>query len=185
MKPRQALACVAAWLPLLVLPVARAATCQYVQVEKGDNCISIAETRCKITVDRLYALNGINESYCKSLQLKEALCCSRGDKPVLTPQEGEDGSCASYKIKEDDICQTIEDEFYLESGDLDKFNKGKTWGWAGCSMLVLNATICLSDGTPPMPAPIGNAVCGPQVYVSQLSHLMICAADPLLIPTWR
>jgi hypothetical protein len=50
----------------------------------------------------------------------------------------------------------------MSPGELDTFNKKKTWGWAGCDKLWPDAKICLSSGTPPMPAHIANAVCGPQ-----------------------
>lgn len=39
----------------------------------------------------------------------------------------------------------------------------KTWGWAGCQHLQAGAKICLSKGDQPMPNPIENAICGPQV----------------------
>jgi chitinase len=45
---------------------------------------------------------------------------------------------------------------------LEERNKN-TWGWAGCSYLQPGQVICLSTGSPPMPAPLANAVCGPQV----------------------
>lgn len=33
----------------------------------------------------------------------------------------------------------------------------------GCSDLQIGQYICLSTGTPPFPATVSNAVCGPQV----------------------
>jgi LysM repeat protein len=179
MKPRRATARVAAWLTLLALPTSQAATCKYVQVKSGDSCWSLAATGCGgITLATLYKYNGGDDSFCNNLKLKEPICCSSGDKPDLTPQKGKDGSCASYTVKTGDICQSIQDEFYLKSGDLALFNKGKTWGWAGCNKLVLGMSICVSNGSPPMPGPIDNAVCGPQVYVSSpppwVSPLISC-----------
>lgn len=38
----------------------------------------------------------------------------------------------------------------------------QTWGWMGCENVLLGARICLSTGSPPFPAEISNAVCGPQ-----------------------
>lgn len=38
-----------------------------------------------------------------------------------------------------------------------------TWGWQGCGNIFLGMKICLSTGTPPFPATVPNAVCGPQV----------------------
>jgi hypothetical protein len=43
--------------------------------------------------------------------------------------------------------------------DLTAWNT-QTWGWEGCSNLQLG-NICLSTGSPPMPAPVTDAVCGP------------------------
>lgn len=43
----------------------------------------------------------------------------------------------------------------------------KSWGWAGCDYLQLDQKICLSKGDPPMPSPIKNAICGPQVPGTQ------------------
>ena len=40
-------------------------------------------------------------------------------------------------------------------------------GWAGCGQLPIGQTVCLSKGTPPSPAPVSNAVCGPQVPGTQ------------------
>lgn len=34
-------------------------------------------------------------------------------------------------------------------------------GWNGCKNLLIGQTICLSKGTPPLPAPVSNAQCGP------------------------
>jgi GH18 family chitinase len=45
---------------------------------------------------------------------------------------------------------------------IETLNK-KTWGWAGCKNLQPGQKICLSKGDPPMPAPVANAICGPQV----------------------
>lgn len=39
----------------------------------------------------------------------------------------------------------------------------QTWGWAGCQNLQIGQTICISPGSPPMPSPDENAVCGPTV----------------------
>jgi chitinase len=39
----------------------------------------------------------------------------------------------------------------------------QTWGWLGCGDLEAEMNICLSRGTPSFPAPVANAVCGPQV----------------------
>lgn len=45
---------------------------------------------------------------------------------------------------------------------IEDFNK-KTWGWNGCSNVWVGTVIYISSGSPPMPNPVANAVCGPQV----------------------
>ncbi|KAK3934563.1 putative glycoside hydrolase [Diplogelasinospora grovesii] len=49
----------------------------------------------------------------------------------------------------------------IKTTDIETFNKN-TWAWNGCSLLYVGNIICLSSGTPPMPAPLANTVCGPQ-----------------------
>lgn len=46
--------------------------------------------------------------------------------------------------------------------DIENYNK-QTWGWTGCNNLMAMAAICLSEGDPPMPNPLPDAECGPQV----------------------
>jgi hypothetical protein len=46
------------------------------------------------------------------------------------------------------------------------FNKN-AWGWNGCKLLWVVVNMCLSSGSPPMPAPVENAVCGPTVPGTQ------------------
>lgn len=131
-------------------------------VQSGDSCWSIADQRCGgRTLDQLYSYNG-GSSFCSNLKIKAPVCCTPGTKPDLRPKKNADGSCASYTVRADDSCFAIQDERYLASGDLEKFNKGKTWGWSGCSLLMVGMNICVSDGDPPMPAPVEGAVCGPQ-----------------------
>jgi chitinase len=60
-----------------------------------------------------------------------------------------------------DSCSSIAETYSLTEDDLANFNNN-TWGWMGCSDLQAGYLICLSTGTPPMPASIPNAVCGPQ-----------------------
>lgn len=90
------------------------------------------------------------------------------------------GDC--FSVQPDDNCSKIAAEHGLEQSDLSKFNRpGQfslnfsalsplvplhlTWqnfrGWNGCDKLLVGQTICLSTGSPPLPAPVSNAVCGP------------------------
>ena len=50
----------------------------------------------------------------------------------------------------------------LTVDDIEEFNED-TWGFASCENLQKEAKICHSTGNPPMPDPISNAVCSPQV----------------------
>ncbi|KAI2624403.1 glycoside hydrolase superfamily [Hypoxylon sp. NC1633] len=90
--------------------------------------------------------------------LPRDVCCSAGTQPQANP----DGSCASYTVDANDSCKDIAVPRSLTADDLEVYNNN-TWGWSGCDNLQAGAIICVSDGSPPMPAPIENAVCGPQV----------------------
>ncbi|KAH9896206.1 hypothetical protein F4778DRAFT_793935 [Xylariomycetidae sp. FL2044] len=79
------------------------------------------------------------------------------------PIPSADGSCAVYTVAAGDLCEAIEDKYNLGATDLDKFNVGKTWGWAGCRRIQPGQRICVSDGDPPMPSYDTGAICGPQV----------------------
>ena len=90
------------------------------------------------------------------------MCCSTGTLPDFAPQENSDGSCATYTIVANDNCDNLAATYSLTVDDIENFNNN-TWAWNGCSLLYIGNIICLSSGTPPMPAPLANAVCGPQV----------------------
>jgi hypothetical protein len=69
----------------------------------------------------------------------------------------------SYVVQKGDTCSAIAAAHGLTPADLDKLNDKTTWGWSGCDQLGAQQTICLSQGTPPMPQPLDNAICGPLV----------------------
>ncbi|KAM7192236.1 hypothetical protein V8F20_008938 [Naviculisporaceae sp. PSN 640] len=140
-------------------------TCKYVQVNQGDTCDSIANTRCgeRISLSQLAKFNGGSQAFCTNLKLKSVVCCSQGTKPDLRPKKNPDGTCATHVVKKDEICYDIQEKYLLEQGDIEKFNQKKTWGFTTCKGMQENAIICISEGEPPMPAPINNSVCGPQV----------------------
>jgi hypothetical protein len=144
-------------------------TCQYVQAQPQDTCWSIANTRCGevISVDDLVKYNnGASvDAFC-ALKPKQPVCCSPGKIPDLRPKPNADGTCASHTVGSE-YCWDIQQLFLLNEGDVEKFNKGKTWGWAGCEKLQPNMNICISDGRPPLPAVRPEAVCGPQVKGTQ------------------
>ncbi|KAK0662496.1 family 18 putative glycoside hydrolase [Cercophora samala] len=152
-------------------------TCQTEKVVSGDGCWALAD-RCGITQERLLLLNGPN--LCSSLQIDQHVCCSEGDLPDFSPQPNPDGSCHTYTVQANDNCWDIAAAHYITTQQINDFNLN-TWGWAGCANLMLDAKICLSTGTPPMPAPFANAICGPQVpgtlkpaNMSNLANLNPC-----------
>ncbi|KAF1993329.1 glycoside hydrolase family 18 protein [Amniculicola lignicola CBS 123094] len=139
--------------------VARA-ECTAIQVGDGDGCWSLAQ-RCGTTQT---VFEGYNKAtnFCTSLKPKQWVCCSKGDLPNMGPKPGADGSCASYTIQPNDICFNIAETYQITVPKIESYNN-QTWGWGGCSAIQPGQFICLSKGTPPMPAPLTNALCGPQV----------------------
>lgn len=135
------------------------ATCKYIQAEAGDGCWALAD-RCDITQDELKEYNG--QDICDPVQVGKYVCCSSGDLPDFSPQPNPDGSCKTYIIKSDDTCDAIANANGMTTEDVEDRN-GNTWAWMGCDALQQGNIICLSKGDPPMPAPVENAVCGPQV----------------------
>ncbi|KAL2859990.1 glycoside hydrolase superfamily [Aspergillus lucknowensis] len=137
--------------------------CEYVKVKSGETCTSIAKDRCEIDYADFIDYNGGDDDFCNTIQPGDPLCCSSGKKPDLRPQPHEDGTCAVHELKDGQLCQDVADEYYLDVEDIEDFNVGKTWGWMGCKRLQRNQVFCVSDGDPPLPAPIEDAICGPQV----------------------
>lgn len=134
-------------------------TCEYTQAQPGDGCWALAD-RCGITQDKLKEYNG--DDVCDPVQVGDYVCCSPGDLPDFSPQPNPDGSCKTYKIQTGDICDTIANANSMTVDQINNRN-GNTWGWMGCQDLNPGNLICLSTGDPPMPAPVENAICGPQV----------------------
>jgi len=136
------------------------ATCRYTQAVAGDGCFALAD-RCKITQQQLISFNK-DPNLCSNLKVGQYICCSAGDLPDFTPKPNPDGSCKTYKVGDGDFCAAIAEKNQMKVKDIEDRNK-KTWGWAGCAALLPGQIICLSTGSPPMPGPLENAVCGPQV----------------------
>ncbi|KAI9778945.1 MAG: hypothetical protein M1816_003793 [Peltula sp. TS41687] len=136
------------------------ATCSSIKVVSGDSCGSLA-SKCGITGDQFTQYNPKSD-LCGTLAVGQAVCCSMGTLPDLTPKPNADGYCASYLVVSGDYCAKIAAENDLTVDKLESFN-ANTWGWAGCNNLMVGIRMCLSTGNPPMPAEVSNAVCGPQV----------------------
>lgn len=135
-------------------------TCKYIKVVSGDSCRSLAK-KCGISGADFDKYNDDPDT-CSSLAAGQAVCCSKGELPDLKPKPNPDGTCATHTIVANDNCDKIAAANGLKVDELKGFNK-RTWAWAGCDSLIRNSKICVSKGNPPMPQPISNAVCGPQV----------------------
>ncbi|KAL4879073.1 hypothetical protein BJY04DRAFT_229417 [Aspergillus karnatakaensis] len=135
------------------------AECTTVQVESGNGCAELA-TKCGISGADFTKYNP-GENFCATLQPKQHVCCSAGELPDFRPDPNPDGTCFTHQVTEVDNCASLAAEYSLTLDDLEKFN-ARTWGWNGCQLLFKDTIMCLSSGTPPFPAPIANAVCGPQ-----------------------
>lgn len=155
------------WLILALPPSTEAAVpwlsrrgdCKTQAVDAGDSCGSLA-SKCGISSQDLTKYNP-DATLCSKLAPGQVVCCSAGSLPDIAPKPGNDGTCATYVIKQGDSCDSITAANHLQTDDLSKFNDKITWGWSGCSSFQAGLTICLSTGAPPMPAPVPNAECGP------------------------
>ncbi|KAH6848434.1 hypothetical protein B0I37DRAFT_432719 [Chaetomium sp. MPI-CAGE-AT-0009] len=131
--------------------------CRTVQVAQGEGCAELA-VKCGISGADF---TKYNPGICGSLKPKQHVCCSSGSLPDVRPKPNDDGSCFSYQVQKDDNCDNLAAEYGLTRQEIGDLNQ-KTWGWSGCEPLFEQTIICLSKRTPPFPAPIPNAVCGPQ-----------------------
>jgi GH18 family chitinase len=136
------------------------ATCKYTQVKTGDGCWALAD-RCGISQDDLIKFNG-QPNFCAAMLPNQYVCCGPGTLPDFSPQPNKDGSCSSYTVAANDYCASIATAHSMTVDGIEAVNK-QSWAWAGCGRLLVGQVMCLSDGTPPMPAAVANAVCGPQV----------------------
>ncbi|KAL1954115.1 hypothetical protein VTO42DRAFT_1739 [Malbranchea cinnamomea] len=136
-------------------------TCKTEQVVSGDSCGTLA-ARCGITGAKFEEYNNDVPNLCSTLAVGQYVCCTPGELPDMRPKPNPDGSCATYYVVSGDSCSQIAAAHGLKVDDIEDFNE-ETWGFTGCNNLMAEMTICLSEGSPPMPAPISNAICGPQV----------------------
>lgn len=153
-------------------------TCSTTQVVSGDGCGSLA-ARCGISGAAFESYNPL-PALCSTRQIGQHVCCSPGDLPDFRPQPNPDGTCATYTVQAGEWCALIASDHFITADDIENFNK-QTWGWNGCQFMQVGQAICLSTGSPPMPASVSNAICGPQVLgtqppsdFSQLANLNPC-----------
>lgn len=130
------------------------------QVVAGDTCESLA-SECGITAAEFTDYN-TDTTLCSSLVAGEHVCCSAGTLPDFSPQPSSDGYCYSYLVVTDDSCSNLAAAYDITLDDIESWNTD-TWGWTGCSDLLVGYEICISSGYAPMPAPVANAEFGPQV----------------------
>ncbi|KFX97388.1 hypothetical protein V490_02811 [Pseudogymnoascus sp. VKM F-3557] len=135
------------------------APCATILVHPNDSCTSLAAD-CGITPAQFTVYNP-STTLCGNLKEGQPVCCSSGTLPD-TPKQNSDGTCHSYFVNLGDTCSVLAAKYGLTTALIQSFNV-KTWGWMGCDDMQALGYICLSTGSPPMPAPLVNAVCGPQV----------------------
>ncbi|KAL4898449.1 hypothetical protein BDV59DRAFT_197356 [Aspergillus ambiguus] len=135
------------------------ALCSTIQVVSGDSCKSLA-AECGISASDFDKYNP-GSTLCSTLVPGQHVCCSAGTMPDYRPQPNADGTCASHYVESGENCAALAAANSLTNAEIESFNTN-TWAWEGCDNLQAHQYICLSTGNPPMPAPIANAVCGPQ-----------------------
>jgi LysM repeat protein len=124
-------------------------TCTTRQVVSGDSCGSLA-SKCGISAADFMKVN-TKTNLCSNLAEGQVVCCSNSKMPDLKPKPDSNGNCATYTTKKDDSCSKIASSRDLSVSDLEGYNK-KTWGWNGCKRLFPDFKMCVSTGSPPMPA---------------------------------
>lgn len=157
----QQVCCSTGELPDNIPPANSDGTCDTINVQSGDSCGSLG-SKCGLAAADFTELHSGDADFCSTLAVGQAMCCTRGELPDIRPQPGVDGSCATYTIKPDDGCAAIAAAHGLDQDDIMEFNR-RTWGWNGCGTLWVDSVICLSQGTPPFPASVEDAQCGPTV----------------------
>ncbi|KJX95243.1 hypothetical protein TI39_contig4126g00012 [Zymoseptoria brevis] len=143
--------------------------CPYLSVVAGDTCISLADKCGNLTISDFQSYNGAgnspdyNATFCGALDVNQVVCCGAGNYPDFTPKPNPDGSCIEWTVKANDTCTDVGILYNTTVEAIERVNANKTWGFGGCYFLIPGQKICLSEGTPPFPAPVDNAQCGPQI----------------------
>lgn len=150
------------------------AECRTEKVQENDSCAALA-TRCGISGADFTKYNS-DKGFCSKLQPGQHVCCSSGTMPDFRPKQNDDGSCVTDTVGEGESCSTIGAANSLTNDEINSFNKN-TWGWTGCKNIFKDAVICISKGTPPMPAEVADAHCGPQVPGTKAPKDMTKLAD--------
>ncbi|KAJ5192317.1 hypothetical protein N7449_008459 [Penicillium cf. viridicatum] len=131
-------------------------TCPSILVGTGDTCDDLA-SRCSISKASFTSFNP--KTVCSSLSRGTPVCCGAGTT-LFPPDSG--GYCYAYTIRDGDTCAKIAEGYKITEAKIEAWNTHTT-AWYGCNKLQVGGQVCLSEGQPPMPVAIGDAVCGPQV----------------------
>lgn len=135
--------------------------CRTLRVALNEGCPEMA-IKCGISGFDFTQFNP-GDLFCHDLRAGQPVCCSAGTLPDIRPKPNADGTCSWHTVTLGESCSDLAAANGLTVQDIEDFNK-KTWGWNGCEPVVWAGTrICLSTGQAPMPAPVSNTVCGPQV----------------------
>jgi hypothetical protein len=124
--------------------IGRRGLCKLETIVAQDSCGSLAK-RCGISASDFTKFNP-DKDLCSTLMPGAYVCCSAGGMDDLIPKAGADGVCATYHVVSGDNCNSIAGKHGIKGTDIEKWNKGKTWGWYGCDRLLLDTNICLSEG---------------------------------------
>ncbi|KAM3467141.1 hypothetical protein MY5147_008874 [Beauveria neobassiana] len=135
--------------------------CRTVQVKYLEGCPELA-VKCGVSGYDLESYNP-GKDFGRTLIPGQHVCCSAGELPDYRPKPNPDESCKTWPVHGGDTCTSIAAENGITPEEISVYN-AKTWGCNGCGTDMWEGIIiCLTKGTPPMPAPVANTVCGPQV----------------------
>jgi hypothetical protein len=84
-----------------------------------------------------------------------------------SPQANSNGVCATHLIQNGDTCSDLAKQYSVSVDNLEEWNKGKTWAWTECKDMLIGYSMCISDGSAPMPPPQAGTQCGPLVPGTQ------------------
>jgi hypothetical protein len=114
------------------------ADCRTIQLTTEHSCTELAAT-CGISPADFTKYNP-SSTLCGNLQKGQHVCCSAGTRPNFAPSPNQDGTCATYKINNGDLCSQIAAAHDVTVDNISDWNK-KTWGWQGCGNLPLNGKL--------------------------------------------
>ncbi|KJZ69269.1 hypothetical protein HIM_11343 [Hirsutella minnesotensis 3608] len=133
--------------------------CRSIEVAEGEGCAALS-TRCGIRGREFIKFNP-KPSLCATLKPGQKVCCSEGELSSAVPEQQRDGTCATHKVIPGDTCDMIANVYEITLEEIVVFNS-QTWGWTGCGSLQVGTVMCLTQGSPPLPAPVPGIECGPQ-----------------------